>query len=108
MPVSKTDKILVACPHCGHEQREARAVFSTICRHCGQHLRVQEILHPSRKAPAVAPQTKRITCFECAAELDVALNAESTLCKSCGRYVDLHDYHITNAISKNFKTKGAF
>ena len=30
------------------------------------------------------------------------------MCKRCSRYVDLKDYHITNAVSKNFKTKGAF
>ena len=55
-----------------------------------------------------APERKRITCFECGAELEVAATAESTMCKRCSRYVDLKDYHITSAISKNFKTKGAF
>jgi len=40
--------------------------------------------------------------------LEVAESAESTMCKRCGRYVDLKNYRITNAVSKNFKTKGAF
>ena len=30
------------------------------------------------------------------------------MCKRCSCYIDLHDYHIANAVSKNFKTKGAF
>ena len=34
--------------------------------------------------------------------------AQSTMCKRCSRYVDLHDYHIASAVSRNFKTKGQF
>ena len=30
------------------------------------------------------------------------------MCKRCSRYVDLKDYHIISAISKNFKTRGTF
>lgn len=30
------------------------------------------------------------------------------MCKRCSAYIDLKDYRITNAVSKNFKTKGAF
>ena len=30
------------------------------------------------------------------------------MCKRCSQYVDLHDYRITTAVAKNFKTKGAF
>jgi len=28
------------------------------------------------------------------------------MCKRCSQYVDLHDYRITSALAKNFKTKG--
>ncbi|MGB7768944.1 MAG: polymer-forming cytoskeletal protein [Verrucomicrobiia bacterium] len=108
MPAKKQDKVLLTCPHCGHQQAEPRAAFSTICKQCGQHLRVQEILHPPRKAAAPAPDQKNITCFECGAELVIPASAESTMCKRCSQYVDLHDYHITSALAKNFKTKGAF
>lgn len=38
----------------------------------------------------------------------MAVSAESTMCRRCSRYVDLKDYHIANAVSKNFRTKGAF
>ena len=111
MPASKQDKVLVACPHCGHEQPEPRTAFSTVCKNCRKHFHVQEILNlkPARKTVERAPAARRrITCFDCGAELEVALSAESTMCKRCSSYVDLKDYHITNAVSKNFKTKGAF
>ncbi len=108
MPAKKQDKVLLTCPHCGYQQVESREAFSTICRKCGQHLRVQEILHPPRKAAAPAPNQKQITCFECGAELVIPASAESTMCKRCSQYVDLHDYRITSALAKNFKTKGAF
>ena len=30
MPATKQDKVLLACPHCGHQQRESRSAYSTI------------------------------------------------------------------------------
>ena len=106
MPAKKQDKVLLTCPHCGHQQAESRGAFSTICKKCRQHLRVQEILNPPKKAAERAPKRKHITCFECGAELDIPASAESTMCKRCSQYVDLHDYRITTAVAKNFKTKG--
>jgi len=108
MPAKKQDQVLVACPHCGHQQSEPRSAYSTRCRKCGQHLRVQDILNPAPQAPRHVPKRRRVTCFECGAELEVPASAESTMCKQCSRYVDLHDYRITNSIAKNFKTKGVF
>src|ERR1017187_2981727 len=108
MPAKKQDHVLVGCPHCGHQQPESRTAFSTICRQCGKHYHVQEALHPAPKAPDRTPPQLRITCFECGAELDVPASAESTMCKKCSRYVDMHDYRITTAYSRNFKTKGRF
>jgi len=98
----------VACPRCGHNQSEPRTAISTNCKKCGGHFHVQEALNPTPKAVQRGPERKRISCFECGAELDVPVSAESTMCKKCSRYVDLKDYHIANAVSKNFKTKGAF
>ncbi len=86
--------------------RKRASAFSTLCKRCGQHFRVQEVLNPAPRAPPRAPRQKRITCFECGAELDVPVSAESTMCKWCSRYVDLHDHRITTAIAKNYKTKG--
>ncbi len=108
MSASTPDKVLVACPHCGHHQAEPRTAFSTVCKKCRRHFHVQEILNPAPKAVERAPERRRLNCFDCAAELEVAPSAESTMCKRCGRYVDLKDYRIANAVSKNFKTKGAF
>ena len=108
MPATKLDKVLVTCPRCGHQQPEPRSAFSTVCKKCGQHVRLQELLQPRRPARDSGPARRQVTCFECGAELEVAATAESTMCKRCSRYVDLKDYHITTAVSKNFKTKGAF
>jgi cytoskeletal protein CcmA (bactofilin family) len=108
MPENKQDTVLVACPRCGHQQAEPRTAFSSNCKKCGQHLRVQEILRPAPKTTEQAPERKRITCFECGAELDVPVSAESTMCKKCSRYVDMKNYVINSAVSKNFKTKGSF
>ncbi len=108
MAARKPATVLIACPHCGHEQPEPRTAFSTNCKGCGKYYRVQEVLKPAPKAAERVLQRRQVSCFDCGAELEVAASAESTLCKRCGRYVDLHDYHITNAVSKNFKTKGAF
>jgi cytoskeletal protein CcmA (bactofilin family) len=108
MPASRQDQVLVVCPYCGHQQREPLGVISTVCKKCRQHIHAEELLKPAPKSASQLPQLKRITCFDCGAELEVALSAESTMCKRCSRYVDLKDYHINNAVSKNFKTKGAF
>ena len=108
MAPKKQDRVLLTCPDCGHQQNEPPTAFSTICKGCGRHLRVQEVLKPAPKEARRAHEVKRVTCFECGTELEVPVGAESTMCKRCGRYVDLHDYHITGSIAKNFKTKGAF
>ena len=108
MPAKKQDQVLVACPHCGHQQSEPRSAYSSRCKKCGQHLRVQDILNPAPQATRHAPRRRQITCFECGAELEVPASAESTMCKRCSHYVDLHDYRITSSVAKNFKTKGVF
>jgi cytoskeletal protein CcmA (bactofilin family) len=112
MPPTKQDKVLVDCPQCGHQQREPRGFISTVCKKCRQHIRAEEKPKPARKKAARPaerpPDLRRITCFDCGSELEVAVSAESTMCKRCSRYVDLKDYRITSAVSKNFKTKGSF
>lgn len=108
MPAKKPAKVLLACPHCGHQQAEPPSAISSVCKKCGQHFHVQEVLHPVAKTEVRGPKQRHITCFECHAELDVPASAESTMCKKCSRYIDLKDYAINSAVSKNFKTKGAF
>lgn len=108
MPSKKQDTVLLVCPHCGHQQPEPRGAFSTICKSCGRHLRVQEVLNPPVKASGQALKKQLISCFECGTALEVSASAESTICKRCSAYVDLHHYNIANAVAKNFKTKGEF
>src|ERR1700722_11655991 len=108
MSATKQDRVLITCPHCGYQQTESRSAYSTICKKCGHHLRVQDILNPAPPAPRLEPKQRRVTCFGCGAELEVSASAESTMCKQCSRYVDLHDYRITSPMAKNFKTKGVF
>ncbi|NOS72270.1 MAG: hypothetical protein HOP33_20385 [Verrucomicrobia bacterium] len=108
MSASTPDKVLLACPHCGHQQTEPPSAISSVCRKCGRHFRVQEVLRPATKVVERAPNRRKVTCFECGSELDVPVSAESTMCKRCSQYVDLKDYRIANAVSKNFKTKGMF
>lgn len=112
MPAKKQDKILLTCPHCGHQQQEPRAVISTVCKNCNQYFRADEVGKPAPKAKAKAPERpkdlKHLTCFECGTELETAASAQSTMCKRCSAHIDLRDYHINNAVSRNFKTKGQF
>ncbi|HTD66201.1 MAG TPA: polymer-forming cytoskeletal protein [Candidatus Limnocylindria bacterium] len=108
MPAKPQDKTLVVCPQCGHEQSEPRAAISSNCRQCGTYLHVQQLLHPTRKAEAKAPEQKRVACFDCGTETDVVEAAKSAMCKRCSSYIDLQDYTINSAVSKNFKTKGRF
>lgn len=108
MPASKQDKVSVACPHCGLSQPVPPTAISTVCKKCGGHFHVQEALHPAPRKVERSPDRRKITCFDCGTELEVAASAESTMCKRCSSYIDLKNYQIANAVSKNFKTKGTF
>ncbi|HUR44852.1 MAG TPA: polymer-forming cytoskeletal protein [Candidatus Saccharimonadales bacterium] len=108
----KAEKITVPCPKCGHEQKEPASAYSSVCKKCGQHFRIQEGLAAAsqipKPGPATAKETRSVTCFKCGTDLDVPLSAQSTMCKRCSSHVDLKDYEIRNTVSKNFKTKGRF
>jgi cytoskeletal protein CcmA (bactofilin family) len=106
MPPSKRDRIPVTCPRCGHLQLEPRTGYSTICKECHQHFRLEEV----RRLPAqpVKPpiEQRLVRCFHCHTELAVPVTAVSTLCKRCGSHVDLAHYRIRQSVSKNFRTHG--
>ena len=104
----KVEKRSVICPKCGHTQPEPATAYSTVCKKCRQHFRLQDLQQPAAKAQEPKQGQRRITCFNCSADLDVPLSAQSTMCKRCSSHVDLRDYQIANAVSKNFKTKGRF
>ncbi|HYV31198.1 MAG TPA: polymer-forming cytoskeletal protein [Candidatus Binatia bacterium] len=108
----KQEKLLVACPKCGHAQREPPGAYSTICKQCRQHFRLEEVRRAA--STAARPQSepprplKRVTCFQCGTQLEVSPSAQSTMCKRCSSHLDLRDYQITSAVSKNFHTRGRF
>jgi cytoskeletal protein CcmA (bactofilin family)/DNA-directed RNA polymerase subunit RPC12/RpoP len=117
----KQGKLLVACPQCGHQQQEPAAAYSSVCKSCRQYFRVDEALRAAAskaKAKAKAKTNKpkadakhavkNVTCFQCGTKLEVAPAAQSTMCKRCSSHLDLRDYHIDSAVSKNFRTRGRF
>jgi cytoskeletal protein CcmA (bactofilin family)/DNA-directed RNA polymerase subunit RPC12/RpoP len=108
----KKDTVLVACPKCGHQQPEPRSAYSTLCKKCHAHFRIDEAPRQAAKAAVPAKparpafEVRQIRCFQCDTELEVPVAAESTMCKRCSSHVDLRDYQITQTISKNFRTYG--
>ena len=106
MPSPIKDAVLVACPKCGHQQPEPRTAYSTLCKKCRAHFRIEETVRPAAKPPKPAFEVRQIRCFQCEAELEVPVAAESTMCKRCSSHVDLRDYQIAQTVSKNFRTYG--
>jgi len=105
-PRQKT--IEVTCPKCGHAQPEPRGAYSTICKECHSHFRLEEADRPPAKQKPQKPAIEQIKviCFQCGTELDVPVAAESTMCKRCSSHVDLRDYQINQTVSKNYRTHG--
>src|SRR5690242_1981752 len=114
MPAKKQDKVRVACPQCGNLQLEPASAYSTICKKCHAHFLVQEVRAPAAKGKPAAKsrlpaiEKRQIICFQCGTALKAPATAESTMCKRCSAHVDLRDYTITHAESKNFRTHGRF
>jgi len=106
MPPAKKDTVTVACPKCGHMQPEPRGAYSTICKKCHSHFRLAESQNPAVKPVQPVLERRQVACFQCGTELEVPLAATSTMCKRCSSHVDLNDYHITQTVSKNFRTYG--
>jgi cytoskeletal protein CcmA (bactofilin family) len=114
MAAASLERAPVTCPHCGHSQLEPVAVISTVCRHCRSAIRVREqaggptLSSQARTASGPAVERRDLVCFTCGTLLSVPLTAESTMCKRCSSHIDLRDYHINQAVSKNFRTHGRF
>jgi cytoskeletal protein CcmA (bactofilin family)/DNA-directed RNA polymerase subunit RPC12/RpoP len=108
MPAKQQDRVLLTCPHCGHQQLEPRAVISTICRQCHQHFLAGDVAKPAAKLSDPPRDLRQVACFECGAELQTAASAQSTMCKRCSAHIDLRDYQINEGVSRNFRTKGQF
>jgi cytoskeletal protein CcmA (bactofilin family) len=106
MPLSKPDRIPVTCPKCGYRQLEPRTAYSTLCKQCHEHFRLEEVLRPAAQPARPQLEQKQVRCFQCGTELAVSVAAASTMCKRCGSHLDLTDYRITQTVSKNFRTHG--
>jgi cytoskeletal protein CcmA (bactofilin family) len=106
MAVSKKDLVSVTCPKCGHVQPEPRTAYSTRCKECHEHFRIQDSPPALPKAPKTKIAQQQVRCFQCGAEFQAPAAAESTMCKKCSSHVDLRDYQITQTVSKNFRTHG--
>ena len=100
------ETVPVVCPRCGHTQPEPRTAYSGICKKCQAHFRLAEALNPAPHPPPPVFEQRLVQCFQCGAELMVAAAAASTMCKRCSSYVDLADYHVTQTVSKSFRTHG--
>ncbi len=106
MPPARQRSVSVTCPKCGHVQAEPRGAYSSLCKRCHSHFRLEEALRPAPQPQGPAIVQRTVRCFECGTTLQAPVAAESTLCKRCGRHVDLADYRITATVSKNFRTHG--
>lgn len=106
MPESGLKTLEVACPNCGHVQQHPRTAYSTNCRECGQHFRLQEVLHPAVKPVKADVERRIVECFECGSQLEVPQTAVSTMCRRCSSYVDLSDYQVNQTVTKSFRTHG--
>lgn len=102
----KQKKVALICPHCGHTQQESATAYSTTCKQCHQHIRVQDVLRPPRRPGPPRPESRDLTCYVCGTLLHVPASAKSTMCKRCSTYLDLADHLIAQSVSKNFRTKG--
>jgi cytoskeletal protein CcmA (bactofilin family) len=100
------DTVSVACPKCGHMQLEPKSAYSTRCKKCHEHFRLEAALKPPESPNRPAIEQRRIRCFQCGTELEAPKAASSTMCKRCSSHVDLSDYQVNQTVSKNFRTHG--
>lgn len=103
---SSQDTVTVTCPRCGYSQREPRTAYSSVCKNCQQHFRLEDVLRPAAKANRLVIEQRHVRCFQCGTDLEAPRAAASTMCKRCSSYVDLSDYRITQTTAKSFRTHG--
>jgi cytoskeletal protein CcmA (bactofilin family) len=104
----KPSRILVTCPRCSHAQEEPAAAYSTRCRQCGEHFRLEDVVRSAGQPALARPAAgaRQVACFQCGTVLEVSPSAQSTMCKRCSSHLDLRDYNINHTESKNFRTRG--
>lgn len=105
-PATKSSRVVISCPSCGHKQEESASAYSTTCKSCRQYIRVQEALRPAATKAEPENKGRSVVCFDCGTKLDVSPSAQSTMCKRCSCHIDLADHKVLQSMSKNFRTKG--
>lgn len=104
----KPSRIVVTCPRCGRAQEEPAAAYSSRCRQCGEHFRLEDVVRSAGQPAPARPAAggRQVACFQCGTVLEVSPSAQSTMCKRCSSHLDLRDYNINHTESKNFRTRG--
>lgn len=88
----------MACPHCGHTQDESPNAYSTACKECGKHYRVQDVLKPAARAKERPKDQQRVICPHCGHAQNEPKTAFSTVCKKCRQH-----YRIEEAVAPKEK-----
>src|SRR5262245_24405949 len=71
---SKQKKLSATCPKCGHEQLEPPGAYSTVCKKCRTHFRLDaEVKVSTPKLQKSNIEQKKVSCFQCGAQLEVPL-----------------------------------
>jgi cytoskeletal protein CcmA (bactofilin family)/ribosomal protein S27E len=81
----------VTCPHCGHVQPEPPGAYSTVCKQCRQHYRVQDVLQPAEKPKDRPKDRLHVTCPHCGHAQDEPKGAYSTVCKQCRQHYRIEE-----------------
>lgn len=118
----KVRKKPVRCPHCRQEQEEPVHAYSTYCRSCGQHFRIQgEPVMPRPKDAArqrgpsllerVASKTikrppRKVYCYACSTSHETSAYTRQTLCPQCGTAIDLSDLVVDRPVTRRVDTRG--
>lgn len=84
-PPPPKGKIEVICPACGSAQYEPKLVVSTICKKCGEHLRIEgkKVVSPSR-IPGASPATSSTPVTGEAANETAAEEVRTTAARAPG------------------------
>jgi cytoskeletal protein CcmA (bactofilin family)/DNA-directed RNA polymerase subunit RPC12/RpoP len=91
VPAKQSRKVPVACPHCGHTQEESPSAYSTTCKQCGKHYRVQDVLKPAAKPKQRAKDTIEVTCPQCGNKQNEPKSAYSSVCKKCQHHFRIEE-----------------
>ena len=100
-----SQKILVDCPHCGHQQKESPAAISTVCRGCKQYFSLEYKPGTGRRLRKQRP-SRLVRCSSCNSEQKVFEDALSAVCGSCGAHLTIGNYALEGVVRQRLSTSG--